>query len=134
MPLRNNQGSNLLLLISLRIPNINLLTFLDITRLGGDTFWTNIWNLRVLIMECFEYFYDFIFTSIEESQNVSGVSKQVESKVNLRLPFQLLLHQGVGQAAILFPGMSHLPLIHTLWYWVLSKEESSTICWVFGMT
>ena len=37
-------------------------------------------------------------------------------------------------ALLLFLDCSTLPLIHTLYCWVLSKEASSTIFWVFGMT
>ena len=36
--------------------------------------------------------------------------------------------------AISFSGFLHLPLICTLWCWVLSKEASRTNFWVFGMT
>ena len=51
-----------------------------------------------------------------------------------RLPFQLLLHRGVGWALLLSLDCSTLPLIHTLYCWALSKEVSSTIFKVLGMT
>ena len=51
-----------------------------------------------------------------------------------RLPFQLLLHWCVVEDTSPFSGLLHLPLIHTLSYWMLSKVESSTVFWVFGMT
>ena len=46
------------------------------------------------------------------------------SRATRRLPFQYLLHQ----------VCYILPLIHTLYCWVLSKKVSSTIFNVFGMT
>ena len=38
-----------------------------------------------------------------------------------------------GRALLLSLDCSTLPLIHTLYYWVISKEVSSTIFKVFGM-
>ena len=40
----------------------------------------------------------------------------------------------LGRALLLSLGCPTLPLIRTLQCWVLSKEASSTIFWVFGMT
>ena len=39
-----------------------------------------------------------------------------------------------GRVLLLFLNCSTLPLIHTIYCWVLSKEISSTIFEVFGMT
>ena len=39
-----------------------------------------------------------------------------------------------GRALLLSLDCSILPLILTLYYWMLSKATSSTIFWVFGMT
>ena len=55
------------------------------------------------------------------------------SRVTWKLPFLLLLHQGVGEGATPFLGLLHLPLIDTK-CWVLSKKAISPIFWVLGMT
>ena len=72
--------------------------------------------------------------SNETYEYVSRVSKVGNPLVvTRRLPFQYLLHQGVGKCATPFSGL--LPFtLDTLYCWVLSKEVSSTIFKVFGRT
>ena len=54
-------------------------------------------------------------------------------KGNPKLPFSVATTPSYKGGCYSFPWIS-LPLIRTLWRWVLSKEVSSNIFWVFGMT
>ena len=51
-----------------------------------------------------------------------------------KVPFSIATTKGEGRALLLSLDCSTLPLICTLYRWVLRKAESSTIFKVFGMT
>ena len=51
-----------------------------------------------------------------------------------KAPFSIATTPGCRGGRYSFPNCSTLPLIRTLYCWVLSKEVSSTIFKLFGMT
>ena len=55
-------------------------------------------------------------------------------KANQKVPFSIATTPRCREGCYSFPWIAPLPLIHTLYCWVLSKEVSITISKVFGMT
>ena len=77
------------------------------------------------ILNCPQYFCDKVKVS-----RVGDRSRgQPEGSI-----FNSYYTEVLGRALLLSLDCSILPLIHTLYCWVLSKEVSSTILKVFGMT
>ena len=56
------------------------------------------------------------------------------SRVTQRIPFHLLLHQGVREGATLFPGLLHFTLDPYLIILSVKQGHIKYHFWVFGMT
>ena len=88
-------------------------------------------NLKIMgARSKYKLFYSYLLHHICEVMTEVVVRSQGWPEGSL---FDSYYTKVLGRVRLLSLDCSTLSLILTLWYWVLSKEASSTIFWVFGM-
>ena len=85
-------------------------------------------NISIFIFELqHSYFWLQSFNDVEIGNKLATLVKG-----DPKAPFSIATTGGVGESTTPFPGLLHFTL--DLYLIMLSKEPSSSIFWVFGMT